>query len=202
MHAWVWAETWNKVWAQTWNKADVSPRGPVATYTRGILTEPNSYQGSLHACLGFVPLAVACQCSHAWVIRCLTCVCMPGQGHFRGVFPVKCNHDKDLIAAILDDGRQHAFGLEAGSKAELLLAMSMLSKYPGSLLLCNGYKDAEYMQLVRRLGCSMGFSFAQLIDQIWEALADLLAESKDCIAVHVACSCLMPRRGTRNCGCI
>lgn len=40
------------------------------------------------------------------------------------------------------------FGLEAGSKAELVLAMSMLAKYSGSNLVCNGYKDREYMELV------------------------------------------------------
>ncbi len=60
------------------------------------------------------------------------------------MFPVKCNHDRDVIKGVLQAG----FGLEAGSKAEVLLAMSLLCKYPGSLLICNGYKDAEYIELV------------------------------------------------------
>ena len=65
---------------------------------------------------------------------------------------------------MLDFGRPYGFGLEVGSKAELLLAMSIaaeaeLLRSPGSvggadaeavqpLLVCNGYKDAEYMELV------------------------------------------------------
>ena len=66
------------------------------------------------------------------------------------MFPVKCNPDKHLIASVLEHGAQHRFGLEAGSKAELLLAASMLSAQPpGALLVCNGYKDAAYMELVR-----------------------------------------------------
>ena len=62
---------------------------------------------------------------------------------------MKCNHSKELIDSILEYGHpRHGLGLEAGSKAELVLAMSMLSKYPGSNLICNGYKDAEYIELV------------------------------------------------------
>lgn len=62
---------------------------------------------------------------------------------------MKCNHSRELIQSILDFGQQrYGFGLEAGSKAELMLAMSMLCHYPGSNLVCNGYKDAEYMELV------------------------------------------------------
>lgn len=71
------------------------------------------------------------------------------QNKFQAVFPVKCNHSKELIDSILEYGNPaHNLGLEAGSKAELVLAMSMLSKYPSSNLICNGYKDAEYIELV------------------------------------------------------
>lgn len=71
------------------------------------------------------------------------------QGKFRGVFPVKCNHSAELLRSILEYGQAKCnFGLEAGSKAELVLAMSMLAKYPGSNLVCNGYKDKDYMELV------------------------------------------------------
>lgn len=71
------------------------------------------------------------------------------QGRYRGVFPVKCNHDRGMISSVLRCGAAHGWGLEVGSKAELLLAMSLLAGMPGSLLVCNGYKDAQYMELVR-----------------------------------------------------
>lgn len=46
-------------------------------------------------------------------------------------------------------GKPYGFGLEVGSKAELVMVMSILGSCPGSTLICNGYKDAEYMELVR-----------------------------------------------------
>ncbi|MCO5558779.1 hypothetical protein L7F22_012366 [Adiantum nelumboides] len=70
------------------------------------------------------------------------------QGHFQGVFPVKCNQDRFVVENIVEFGKPYSFGLEAGSKPELLLAMSSLCKgCPDALLICNGYKDAEYVSL-------------------------------------------------------
>ena len=71
------------------------------------------------------------------------------QGVFSGVFPVKCNHDRALLECILEAGRPFNYGLEVGSRAELLMAMSMIGRSPGALLICNGYKDAAFMRLVR-----------------------------------------------------
>lgn len=73
---------------------------------------------------------------------------------YRGVFPVKCNHDADAIAAVLEFGAAHGFGLEVGSKAELALAAAALGAAgapPGALLVCNGYKDAEYVEMAMRV---------------------------------------------------
>jgi arginine decarboxylase-like protein len=62
-------------------------------------------------------------------------------GTYRGVFPVKCNHDRALLEAMVAHGRSlgGGLGLEAGSKPELLLAASLL-RAAGSdgLLVCNG----------------------------------------------------------------
>ena len=75
-------------------------------------------------------------------------------GSYRGVFPVKCNQQRHLIEALVRFGKPHQFGLEAGSKPELMIALATLDT-PGSLLICNGYKDREYIEtamLARRLG--------------------------------------------------
>ncbi|KAH7295779.1 hypothetical protein KP509_27G065700 [Ceratopteris richardii] len=70
------------------------------------------------------------------------------QGHFQGVFPVKCNQDRHVVENIVELGKPFGFGLEAGSKPELLLAMGSLCKgSPDALLVCNGYKDADYVCL-------------------------------------------------------
>lgn len=68
--------------------------------------------------------------------------------HYQGVYPVKCNQDRFVVEDIVKFGSPFRFGLEAGSKPELLLAMSCLCKgNPESLLVCNGFKDAEYISL-------------------------------------------------------
>lgn len=68
--------------------------------------------------------------------------------HYQGVYPVKCNQDRFLVEDIVKFGTSFRFGLEAGSKPELLLAMSCLCKGSSeSLLICNGFKDAEYITL-------------------------------------------------------
>ena len=75
-------------------------------------------------------------------------------GVYRGVFPVKCNQQRHLVEDLVRFGRPHQFGLEAGSKPELLIALATLDS-PGSLLICNGYKDREYIEtamLSQRLG--------------------------------------------------
>lgn len=75
-------------------------------------------------------------------------------GVYRGVFPVKCNQQRHLIEDLVRFGKPHQFGLEAGSKPELMIALALLDT-PGSLLVCNGYKDREYIEtamLAQRLG--------------------------------------------------
>jgi len=68
------------------------------------------------------------------------------QGSYRGVFPIKVNQQAEVIDRIVDYGRPFQFGLEAGSKPELILALSRdLPK--GALLICNGIKDAEFIRL-------------------------------------------------------
>ncbi|MBE7385378.1 MAG: biosynthetic arginine decarboxylase [Leptolyngbya sp. SIO1E4] len=75
-------------------------------------------------------------------------------GVYRGVFPVKCNQQRHLVEDLVRFGQPHQFGLEAGSKPELLIALAALNT-PGALLICNGYKDREYLEtamLSQRLG--------------------------------------------------
>ncbi|KAL6963775.1 Arginine decarboxylase 1A, chloroplastic [Sarracenia purpurea var. burkii] len=70
------------------------------------------------------------------------------ESHYQGVYPVKCNQDRFVVEDIVKFGSAFRFGLEAGSKPELLLAMSCLCKGSSeSLLVCNGFKDMEYISL-------------------------------------------------------
>ncbi len=68
------------------------------------------------------------------------------QAKYRGVFPIKVNQQAHVVDEIARFGEQYGHGLEAGSKAELLVAMSHL-RSRDSLIICNGYKDEEFIDL-------------------------------------------------------
>jgi arginine decarboxylase len=75
-------------------------------------------------------------------------------GAYRGVFPVKVNQQKHLIDEVVEFGAPWQYGLEAGSKPELLIALSAISD-PNGLIICNGYKDHKYIEtalLAQRFG--------------------------------------------------
>lgn len=76
------------------------------------------------------------------------------KGRYSGVFPVKVNQLREVVEEIIDAGEVYNFGLEAGSKPELLAALSMHTNY-NSLIICNGYKDEYFIRHAlhgRRLG--------------------------------------------------
>lgn len=68
------------------------------------------------------------------------------QGSFMGAYPIKVNQQQQVIEQITHFGSRYHHGLEAGSKAELIAAMGMM-RDPKSLLICNGYKDEEFIDL-------------------------------------------------------
>lgn len=68
------------------------------------------------------------------------------QSPYRGVFPIKVNQQCHVIEEIADFGSHYHHGFEAGSKAELIIALSHLKDHD-SLIICNGYKDAEFIEL-------------------------------------------------------
>ncbi|MBU0673717.1 MAG: biosynthetic arginine decarboxylase [Proteobacteria bacterium] len=67
-------------------------------------------------------------------------------GKFKGVYPIKVNQQQQVVEEITKFGDQFDHGLEAGSKAELLAAISFMTN-PNACLICNGYKDEEYVDL-------------------------------------------------------
>jgi arginine decarboxylase len=67
------------------------------------------------------------------------------EGAYRGVFPIKVNQQRHVVEALLEEGRKHGTGLEVGSKPELLAAIALQAD-GGSLLICNGYKDEDYVE--------------------------------------------------------
>lgn len=68
------------------------------------------------------------------------------RGSYRGVFPIKVNQQCQVIGEIARFGARYGHGLECGSKAELLIALASLDPDSGYIV-CNGYKDAEFISL-------------------------------------------------------
>src|SRR5215831_6349564 len=65
---------------------------------------------------------------------------------FRGVFPIKVNQKRVVVEKIIEAGRQYGYGLEAGSKPELLAAIAA-DLSPECLITCNGYKDEAFIRM-------------------------------------------------------
>ena len=65
---------------------------------------------------------------------------------YRGVYPIKVNQQAQIVEEIASFGDRYNHGLEVGSKAEMIAALSTL-KNTDSLLICNGYKDQEFIEL-------------------------------------------------------
>src|SRR5215468_9956310 len=66
-------------------------------------------------------------------------------GSYFHVYPIKVNQQRQVVEEVLDFGRQYQFGLEAGSKPELLAVVALASNE--TPIICNGFKDAEFIEM-------------------------------------------------------
>lgn len=70
------------------------------------------------------------------------------RGAYQAVYPIKVNQQHQIVNEIAHYGRSHGFGMEVGSKPELLAVMAMTTTNPNQLIVCNGFKDAQYIEAV------------------------------------------------------
>lgn len=68
------------------------------------------------------------------------------KGAYRGVYPIKVNQQQQVVEEVTKFGQRYHHGLEVGSKAELIAALSVM-KDKEACLICNGYKDEEFIDL-------------------------------------------------------
>ncbi len=97
------------------------------------------------------------------------------QGSYRGVFPIKVNQLREVVQEILDAGKPFSFGLEVGSKPELFAGLAMQNQM-GSLLICNGYKDAGFIKMAI-LGHKLGKKVIMVVEKL-EELRQIIQISK------------------------
>jgi arginine decarboxylase len=98
------------------------------------------------------------------------------KGPYRGVFPIKVNQLREVIEEIVDAGQQFHFGLEAGSKPELVAALAM-HKDAESLIICNGYKDKAFIRIAL-LGRKLGKLVVIVVEKL-EELEQTIQAAKD-----------------------
>ncbi|MGB5200274.1 MAG: biosynthetic arginine decarboxylase [Sedimenticolaceae bacterium] len=117
-----------------------------------------------------------------------TAVTLGYAGGYRAVYPIKVNQQRSVVEQIVAGGGD-CIGLEAGSKPELMAVMA--SAPPGGVIVCNGYKDREYVRLAligRRLGYAVHIVLekASELDLVITESADLGIEPLLGVRVRLA----------------
>ena len=80
------------------------------------------------------------------------------------MFPIKVNQLREVVEEILDAGKPFDFGLEVGSKPELFAGLALQSQI-GSLIVCNGYKDANFIRIAL-LGTKLGKKVIMVVESL------------------------------------
>jgi len=94
-------------------------------------------------------------------------------GGYTAIYPIKVNQQRSVAGELVAAGTQ-GFGLEAGSKPELMAVLAMAR--PGSIVICNGYKDREYIRLAL-IGKKLGLRVHIVIEKLSE-LDHVFSEAK------------------------
>src|SRR5881409_2140544 len=97
------------------------------------------------------------------------------QGKYRGVFPIKVNQLREVVEEILDAGKPFNFGLEVGSKPELFAGLALQAE-PGSLIICNGYKDPNFIRMAL-MGIKLGKKVIMVVEKL-EELKQIIGVSR------------------------
>jgi arginine decarboxylase len=109
------------------------------------------------------------------------------RNRYAAVFPIKVNQQRLVVEEVYRYGREFGFGLEVGSKPELLAVMAMTEDSPDRLIVCNGFKDSSYIEAV-----TLATKLGRTIIPVVENFAEL-----DLILRHAATHGVRPKIGVR-----
>lgn len=107
------------------------------------------------------------------------------QNSYSCVYPIKVNQQRQVVDEIVRFGKPYGFGLEAGSKPELLAVVAMTD--PDAPIICNGFKDAEFVEMAM-LAQKMGRQVIPVIEKFTDL--DLILKQAQRVGVR-------PRIGVR-----
>ncbi len=106
------------------------------------------------------------------------------QGQYCCVYPIKVNQQRQVVEEVLEFGRPYRFGLEAGSKPELLAVVAMASN--DTPIICNGFKDAEFIETAM-LAQKIGRNIIPVVEKYTEL--GLILEYAEKIGVRPKLAC-------------
>jgi arginine decarboxylase len=116
------------------------------------------------------------------------------RNEYRGVFPIKVNQLREVIEEIIDAGRQFHFGLEAGSKPELVAALAM-HQDPESLVVCNGCKDRAFVRIAL-LGRKLGKPVVIVVEKLEELEQTIRAAKEVGVEPHIGIRLRLHSKGS------
>ena len=114
-------------------------------------------------------------------------------GMYRGVYPIKVNQERQVVEEVVRFGRPYHHGLEAGSKPELLAVLAMLDD-DDALVICNGYKDEEYIETAL-LGSKMGRTIILVVEKLSELPLIARIAQKTGVHPHLGMRAKLSTRG-------
>ncbi len=101
------------------------------------------------------------------------------QGKYRCVFPIKVNQQRQVVEEVLNFGAEYGFGLEAGSKPELLAVAALATN--DTPIICNGFKDFEFIEMAM-LAQKMGRQIIPVVEKYTEL--ELILEYAEKVGVR------------------
>lgn len=120
------------------------------------------------------------------------------EGVYQGVFPIKCNQQRHIVEDLVRFGKAYQFGLEAGTKPELMIALASLDT-PGALIICNGYKDESYIETAM-LGQRLGQKPIIVLEQVEEVDVAIATAKRLGIQPHLGVRAKLAAKGSGRWG--
>jgi arginine decarboxylase len=115
------------------------------------------------------------------------------QGAYNCVYPIKVNQQRQVVEEVMDFGRPFGFGLEAGSKPELLVVVAMADN--ATPIICNGFKDAEYIETAM-LSQKIGRKIIPVVEKYTELRLILDAAEKAGVRPQIGIRVKLAARGS------
>ena len=115
------------------------------------------------------------------------------QGGYSCVYPIKVNQQRQVVEEVLDFGRPYKFGLEAGSKPELLAVVAVADN--DTPIICNGFKDAEFIETAM-LAHKIGRNIIPVVEKYTELGLILEAAEKYGVRPQIGMRVKLAARGS------